>query len=95
MSAKLNPEIKEKWIAALRSGEYPQHRGAIYNSDRTAFCCLGVLHRIVQKGSLGETYEAANITTGTGLCGVNDFVRMNDYEMLTFDQIADRIEKDY
>jgi len=37
----LKPEIKSKWVEALRSGEYAQGRGAIRN--KTGFCCLGVL----------------------------------------------------
>ena len=41
MNFKLKPEIKEKWVAALRSGEYKQTRGYLSNSN--GFCCLGVL----------------------------------------------------
>ena len=37
----MNQDIKDKWINALRSGEYRQGTGALKNSD--AFCCLGVL----------------------------------------------------
>lgn len=37
----MNPEIKAKWVAALRSGEYKQGRGQLRIGDR--FCCLGVL----------------------------------------------------
>jgi hypothetical protein len=34
-------DIKAKWVAALRSGEYKQAKGLLRYSD--AFCCLGVL----------------------------------------------------
>lgn len=37
----MNQEIKQKWIDALRSGEYQQGRGRLCGSG--AFCCLGVL----------------------------------------------------
>lgn len=37
----MNPEIKAKWIAALRSGKYKQGTGQLKQEDR--FCCLGVL----------------------------------------------------
>lgn len=37
----MKPEVKEKWLAALRSGEYPQSVGAL-RSD-AGYCCLGVL----------------------------------------------------
>jgi hypothetical protein len=37
----MNADIKAKWVAALRSGEYQQGRGRLKTGD--AFCCLGVL----------------------------------------------------
>jgi hypothetical protein len=37
----MNQEIKQKWVAALRSGEYVQGLGALNISGK--FCCLGVL----------------------------------------------------
>ena len=52
MSKRMNPEIKAKWIAALRSGQYEQARGGLqrilYRDNETGhidcgFCCLGVL----------------------------------------------------
>lgn len=42
----MNPEIKEKWLAALRSGEYEQGQGHLRQQDADGvnkFCCLGVL----------------------------------------------------
>lgn len=38
---KMNPEVKAKWVAALRSGEYKQGFHALRKQD--SFCCLGVL----------------------------------------------------
>lgn len=35
-------EVKERWISALRSGDYQQAFGALHNRDG-AMCCLGVL----------------------------------------------------
>ena len=43
----MNPEIKQKWLNALRSGEYPQGRNDLRNGD--GFCCLGVLCDIYVK----------------------------------------------
>lgn len=37
----MDAEIKAKWIAALRSGEYRQGRETMRQGDR--YCCLGVL----------------------------------------------------
>lgn len=40
METKLDPKFKEKWIAALRSGEYQQAKGKLF--DGIGYCCLGV-----------------------------------------------------
>lgn len=41
MAKKMNPEVKAKWVVALRSGEYKQGQRKLRVGD--AFCCLGVL----------------------------------------------------
>lgn len=45
----LLPPIKEKWVEALRSGNYKQDIGVLREDDR--FCCLGVL------GDISDEYE--------------------------------------
>jgi hypothetical protein len=37
----MNPQIKQKWVDALRSGEYQQTQKRLRKED--GFCCLGVL----------------------------------------------------
>jgi len=37
----MNPQIKQKWVDALRSGEYQQTQR--YLRTDNGFCCLGVL----------------------------------------------------
>jgi hypothetical protein len=37
----MKPELKAKWVAALRSGEYPQGKDFLQSNGK--FCCLGVL----------------------------------------------------
>jgi hypothetical protein len=37
----MNPQIKQKWLNALRSGEYQQTQNRLH--DENGFCCLGVL----------------------------------------------------
>lgn len=37
----MNKEIKDKWVAALRSGNYIQGHGTL--SKNNLYCCLGVL----------------------------------------------------
>lgn len=42
----MNPKIKAKWIAALRSGKYQQGQHRLRKTTlngETQFCCLGVL----------------------------------------------------
>lgn len=41
----MNPEYKQKWIEALRSGEFEQTTKELRNSK--GYCCLGVLTEIV------------------------------------------------
>lgn len=40
-TGRMDPVIKAKWVAALRSGEYNQDDGELRSRD--GFCCLGVL----------------------------------------------------
>lgn len=47
----MNPEVKEQWLAALRSGEYVQGKNYLAAPDINApgehvFCCLGVLTQL-------------------------------------------------
>jgi hypothetical protein len=48
----MNQEIKQQWLAALRSGEYRQARQALRHGD--TFCCLGVLCDLHAKATGGE-----------------------------------------
>ena len=46
----MNKDYKEKWLEALRSGNYVQGCGQLksYNNE---FCCLGVLCDVVSKNN--------------------------------------------
>lgn len=53
----MREEVKKKWVAALKNGEYEQGRAQLKNEGK--FCCLGVLcdlHRktIKKKGCRWE-----------------------------------------
>jgi hypothetical protein len=51
----MNPDVKAKWIAALRSGEYQQARATLRSSWKAdRFCCLGVLCDLAAKEGLGK-----------------------------------------
>jgi hypothetical protein len=56
MEREMNPEIKQKWVDALRSGEYKQGRGSLrqkHEGGDATYCCMGVLACL-----LGEPEEA-------------------------------------
>lgn len=45
---KMDPEIKAKWLTALRSGSYEQGPAVLHKqtADEHKYCCLGVLCEI-------------------------------------------------
>lgn len=49
----MNPEVKAKWVAALRSGGYKQARQALRNQEG-GYCCLGVLCEISGRGEWAD-----------------------------------------
>ena len=48
----MNPEVKEKWITALESGEYPKIEGRLRSS--AGYCSLGVLGDLAVREGLAE-----------------------------------------
>lgn len=63
----MKPDLKEKWIAALRSGEYVQGRSGYLYRDKT-YCCLGVLAEIDGKLSDERYIAGIGTTKGFGSC---------------------------
>lgn len=100
----MNPELKAKWIAALRSGNYKQGRGRLKHAGR--YCCLGVLgdvmgcqftrHIVFKDGiDVGDVgaYHSGFLSKHVGLHlnQQSNLVCMNDGGK-SFDEIADWIE---
>lgn len=52
----MNPEVKKKWIEALRSGEYKQGHNAlrVISEGGFGYCCLGVLCDLMKQSGLGD-----------------------------------------
>lgn len=48
----MKPEIKQKWLDALRSGQYQQTTEVLH--DDQGFCCLGVLTDLYRQENGGE-----------------------------------------
>ena len=42
----------KKWDKALRSGEYNQAEGVLYDPESCGFCCLGVLQHVADRGKV-------------------------------------------
>ncbi len=80
----------KRWVKALRSGKYKQHRGG-YNCigpRGKSFCCLGVA------GELGFGYREFEVCDKMGILDhQSDLIRLNDRAHYSFSKIADWVEK--
>lgn len=57
----MNPELKSKWLEALRSGRFEQATNAL--RSEAGFCCLGVLCEISRMGEWNnEDYRLGSIS---------------------------------
>lgn len=72
----MKKEIADKWVAALRSGEYTQGRQFLHNRKENSYCCLGVLCKIAQndKVKLNEKSERVTQYHFTSFDGYEDFL---------------------
>ena len=52
INSTMNQSVKEKWITALRSGEYKQTDGRLRQGD--CYCCLGVLTDLYNKDNQND-----------------------------------------
>ena len=60
----MNKEIKDKWVKALRSGEYKQ--GRLYLQRDNLFCCLGVLCKVLDVPNIVSDYKHNTIAFNFG-----------------------------
>lgn len=70
----MNPEIKTKWIEALRSGEFTQVHGnlrrlidpvAPFGQEEWGFCCLGVLCELYRQETARGEFSGRSFSTPT------------------------------
>lgn len=54
----MKADIKAKWVAALRSGQYAQTEGVLRNEE--GYCCLGVLCDLYAKETGMEWFTQNN-----------------------------------
>lgn len=104
----MKPELKAKWVAALRSGKFEQANGAMKECDednKVSFCCLGVLRHLAHpKSTLEDEGEAVlhprhlkefGLTNEqqTQLAWMNDGNPSKQIKQHSFKEIARYIEK--
>lgn len=94
----MTPDLRARWVAALRSGEYRQARGRLCLTDdqgRPAYCCLGVLARVAgfaDEDMAGWGHLPDEMVAKIAPFPQSPFINMNDREGLSFAEIADWIE---
>lgn len=105
---KFTPELKAKWVAALRSGKYRKTRSALHEitNKRCTYCALGLLCHVA--GLKAKRSGLSDRLYGYGKMGaafslpdeiqlhpdaVRDIVMMNDMRNDPFRKIADFVER--
>jgi hypothetical protein len=63
---KMNPEVKAKWLAALRSGEYSQTADKLRDTGSGGYCCLGVLCDLYAKERMGGKWIVSHLAANDG-----------------------------
>ena len=107
----MKEEIKDRWVEALRSGEYKQGKKALKMDGN--FCCLGVLCDLHAKEVGGDWEDLQNRRAQRyfGCIGLppyevqywaetkhssgKEIANLNDVQNYTFEQIADWIERNW
>jgi hypothetical protein len=107
----MKKDVAEKWVAALRSGNYKQGTGRLRNNDKS-FCCLGVLCDVLGRkfdeyGVVEETsvllpksvVEEAKMKNDAGVIEEDPkglaLWEQNDIANKSFNEIADFIEQNW
>lgn len=87
----MDAELKTKWLAALRSGEFKQGQGKLHDPATEAYCCLGVLCKI-----MGAEFRQAEGANDDGDYYSLDHVPVLDGQVLSSaddEELSPRIEK--
>jgi hypothetical protein len=95
----VNKEDADKWCEALRSGEYKQGQGKLYNEETDCYCCLGVLNKLMPKKYIAVRQvlmKTEHFESNKGWIPnlAKSLAAMNDNGQ-TFLEIADIIEEHY
>lgn len=89
-------EIKEKWVAALRSGEYKQGKSMLRVDD--SYCCLGVLCELHRQANVGYEWRRNKLSGNYSYEGekiiLNDSV-IEWAELESYDPFAEEYKLSY
>lgn len=88
----MNQQIKRRWVKALRSGAFKQHRGDLVHKN--AYCCIGVLCIAANRRDLldGYSQDAALMAGQISDEDASILVSANDTFKWSFDEIADYVD---
>lgn len=98
----MKKELRDKWVAALRSGEYIQGQETLRDTLNNTYCCLGVLCKVSgspnwdgehMHGDYAFLQACAQKELGISAEDANRCVLLNDKEGKSFPEIADYIEQ--
>jgi len=89
------PERIQKWLLALRSGDFKQCRDVLHDGD--GYCCLGVgevvMNRTKHRKRVHDRYRAIQLYFGYAPKYEAALIDKNDDRKWNFRRIADYIEK--
>jgi len=81
----MDPELKQRWVEALRSGKYQQIRNDYHNE--AGYCAIGLL-QVVMGGTEWQAEQALNCAAD-----VDSLIDLNDNQRFSFQTIADFVEQ--
>ena len=94
----ITQELKDSWLAALRSGEYEQGRHQ-FKTPEGKYCCLGVLCMVMKhpewigvRDVKSDNYRDLRDGSNLARAETEALCFMNDPKTSSFDQIADYIK---
>lgn len=53
----MNPQVKDIWLAALRSGHFAKGENKLHNAQDNTYCCLGVLCVLADEAGIEMEYN--------------------------------------
>ena len=88
----ITDKLRQEWVAALDSEQYPQCRRALADTKTRSYCCLGLLMKLAGRDPLsGDHWEYPASSATISQDDQESMIRLNDDDSLSFRQIAQRL----